>query len=89
MKRISYAGEKVSIGIDVHKNHYTVCCMAKKIVVQKVTMPAVPNKLLEFIESRFKGAEVRTAYEFYFMLDYSHNRIFNLGYLIGVNLANF
>jgi transposase len=63
MKRISYAGEKVSIGIDVHKNHYTVCCMVQKIVVQKATMPAIPNKLLEFIESRFKGAEVRTAYE--------------------------
>ena len=37
--------------------------MVKKIVVQKVTMPAIPNMLLEFIESRFKGAEVRTAYE--------------------------
>lgn len=63
MKRISYKGEKVSIGIDVHKNHYTVCCIVRSIVVQKVTMPADPAKLLEFIESRFDGAEVKTAYE--------------------------
>lgn len=37
--------------------------MVKSIIVQKVTMPAVPTKLLEFINSRFKGAEVKTAYE--------------------------
>jgi transposase len=63
MKRISYKGEKVSIGIDVHKNHYTVCCMVKSLVVQKVTMPALPKKLLEFLNSRFEGAEIQTAYE--------------------------
>lgn len=63
MKKISYKGEKVSIGIDVHKNHYTVCCMCKSEVVQKVTMPANPIKLLEYIKKRFKGAEVNTAYE--------------------------
>ena len=63
MKRISYKGERVSIGIDVHKNHYTVCCMVKSRVVQKVTMPPEPAKLLEFINSRFEGAEVQTAYE--------------------------
>ena len=63
MKRISYKGEKVSIGIDVHKNHYTVCCMVKSIVVQKTTMPPDPVKLLEFIDSRFNGADVKTAYE--------------------------
>lgn len=63
MKKISYKGEKVSIGIDVHKNHYTVCCMVKSLVVQKATIPADANKLVDFIRSRFAGAEVQTAYE--------------------------
>jgi transposase len=63
MKRLSYEGEKVSIGIDVHKNHYTVCCMVRSEVVHKVTMPPSGLKLLEFIRSRFAGAEVKTAYE--------------------------
>lgn len=63
MKKLSYKGEKVSIGIDVHKAHYTVCCMVKSRVIQRATMPANPNKLLEFIRTRFEGCEVRTAYE--------------------------
>lgn len=63
MKRISYIGEKVSIGMDVHKNHYTVSCMVKGEVVQKVTMPAEPEKLVKYIKDRFEGAEVRSCYE--------------------------
>ena len=63
MKRISYIGEKVSIGMDVHKKHYTVSCMVKGVVVQRVTMPAEPGKLVKFIKDRFEGADVRTCYE--------------------------
>ncbi len=63
MKRLLYEGEKVSIGIDVHKNHYTVCCMVRSEVVHKVTMPPSGVKLLEYIRSRYAGAEVKTAYE--------------------------
>jgi transposase len=63
MERISYKGEKVSIGIDVHKNHYTVTCLVSGAVVQRVTMPAEPKKLIRFIGERFEGADVRTCYE--------------------------
>lgn len=63
MRRVSYEGEKVSIGIDVHKTHYTVCSIVNGEVVQKVTMPPNGSKLLEYIRIRFIGAEVRTAYE--------------------------
>jgi transposase len=63
MKRISYIGEKVSIGMDVHSKHYTVSCMVKGEVVQKVTMPAEPEKLVKYIKDRFEGAEVRSCYE--------------------------
>lgn len=63
MERISYKGEKVSIGIDVHKNHYTVTCLVKGVVVQRATMPAEPEKLVSFIEARFAGAEVKCCYE--------------------------
>lgn len=63
MKSISYKGEQVSIGIDVHKKHYTVSCMVKGEVVQKATMPADPSKLVKFIKDRFEGAEVRSCYE--------------------------
>ena len=63
MKKISYKGEKVSIGIDVHKNHYTVTCVVAGTVVQRVTMPAEPERLAKFIKERFEGAEVKSCYE--------------------------
>ena len=63
MEKISYKGEKVSIGIDVHKNHYTVCCLVRGRIVQKATLPSNPNKLVDYINSRFEGGEIKTAYE--------------------------
>lgn len=63
MKRISYSGEIVSVGIDVHRDHYTVCSILKRVIIQKVTMPSDPKKLILYLRSRFEGAEVRTAYE--------------------------
>jgi hypothetical protein len=71
MKRISYSGEKVSIGMDVHKNHYTVSCMVKGAVAQKVTMPAEPEKLVKYIKDRFEGAEVKSCYEAQVLVDLS------------------
>lgn len=63
MERISYIGEKVSIGIDVHKTSYAVSCMVKGKVVEGTTMPAVPEKLVKYIKDRFEGAEVKSCYE--------------------------
>lgn len=63
MKRISYEGEKVSIGIDVHKKHYTVTCVVESTVVKKMTMPADPELLIKFVREHFGGAHVRSAYE--------------------------
>ena len=44
MKKISYIGEKISMGMDVHKKNYTVSCMVKGAVVQRATMPADAEK---------------------------------------------
>lgn len=63
MSRIDYSGKKVSIGMDVHKKTYTVTCVVEREVVNRTTMPASPEKLVEFIQKRFAGAQVQTAYE--------------------------
>lgn len=63
MERISYKEDKVSIGIDVHKKHYTISCLVKGRVVNKATLPPSPKKLVDYINSRFEGAEIKTVYE--------------------------
>ncbi len=61
--RISYCGKKVYIGIDVHKETYSVTCIFDQIVVKKATVPADPAVLAESILNWFKGAEIQSAYE--------------------------
>jgi transposase len=61
--KINYMGEKVSIGIDVHKVHYTVSCVMDGELVQRATMPAEPERLVLFIKQRFEGAKISSCYE--------------------------
>lgn len=75
MKRISYVGEEVSIGIDVHKGHYTVTCVWDGKVVQRVTMPSEPENVVSYIRERFDGAVVKTAYEAGFSGFILHRRL--------------
>ena len=63
MARVNYQGTRVSIGIDVHKRHYTVSCVVEGQVVKKSTMPSDPGELVKYVLKYFEGAEVRTAYE--------------------------
>lgn len=63
MKRITYRGKKVSVGIDVHANSYNVTCVLGGVVVKRATMTGEPEVLIRFIENNFEGSEVQTAYE--------------------------
>src|SRR6266566_3295302 len=44
-QRISYAGERVYVGIDVHKETYTVTCVCHQQIVKTATVPAEPASL--------------------------------------------
>lgn len=61
--RVNYSEKKVNVGIDVHKKTYSVCCECEGQVVKKVTVPAIPGKLAQFLKEHFKGAEIRSCYE--------------------------
>jgi transposase len=62
--KISYFGKKVYIGIDVHKETYSVTSICDGLVVKKAaSIPADPAKFAQSILSWFKDAEIHTAYE--------------------------
>ena len=63
MKKISYSGKKVSLGIDVHAGTYHVTCVVSGEVVKRASMKGEPGELLRFISGHFSGANVITAYE--------------------------
>lgn len=62
-KLISYKDKSVFVGMDVHKKHYSVTCIAEGVVVKKATMKASPETLVEFFKKYFPEAKIKSAYE--------------------------
>ncbi len=62
-QRRSYAGECVYVGVDVHKETYTVTCVCHKQIVKTVTMQADPAALAASLPRWFPGATLYAVYE--------------------------
>jgi len=62
-QRRSYAGECVYVGVDVHKETYTVTCVCHKQIVKTATVPAEPASLAASLPRWFPGATLYSAYE--------------------------
>ena len=62
-QRISYAGERVYVGVDVHKETYTVTCVCHTQIVKTATVPAEPASLAASLLRWFPGATLASAYE--------------------------
>ena len=59
----SYTGEHIYVGVDVHKNTYTVTCVCQRQIVKTATVPADPARLVESLSRWFPGATLSSAYE--------------------------
>src|ERR1700741_4279955 len=62
-QRRSYVGERVYVGVDVHKETYTVTCVCHKQIVKTTTVPAEPARLATSLLRWFSGATLSSAYE--------------------------
>src|SRR5215831_17758820 len=61
--RLSYTGERVYVGIDVHKATYTVVCVCQRRIVKTATVPADPAQFAASVLRWFPGATLASAYE--------------------------
>ena len=59
----SSAGQKVFVGIDVHKRTYSVVTVVEGVVVKKWRTVASPEKLVQQLTRPSPGAFLETAYE--------------------------
>jgi transposase len=62
-QRRSYVGQHVYVGIDVHKDTYTVTCVHHKRIVKTATVQADPAGLAASLPRWFPGATLWSAYE--------------------------
>lgn len=62
-KRVSYAGQRVYIGIDVHREFFVSSCVSEGQVVKSCRMPAKSAAVIMMVKKYFRGAEIRSCYE--------------------------
>jgi transposase len=62
-QRSSYAGERVYVGVDGHKETYTVTCVCHQQIGKTATVPAAPASLAASLLRWFSGATLASAYE--------------------------
>src|SRR5215831_1096204 len=78
-QRISYAGERVYVGVDVHKETYTVTCVCHTQIVKTATVPAEPASLAASLLRWFPGATLTSAYEAGFSAFVLHRALTQVG----------
>ena len=59
-EKVSYIGQKVFVGIDVHKRNYSVVAVVQGTVVKKWQASAKPDKLAQQLLRYFPGASIHT-----------------------------
>src|SRR5215470_325313 len=62
-QRLSYIGERVYVGVDVHKETYTVTCVCQRQIVKTATVQADPASFAVSLLRWFPGATLYSAYE--------------------------
>lgn len=58
-----YTGKTVFVGIDVHKNTYSVTAIYDGVVIKRDTLRAEPQGLTSYLKKRFGSGKIKTAYE--------------------------
>lgn len=58
----NYKGKTIYIGIDVHKNSYSVSVVCDKVLIKRDKLVANPQLLLDYC-NKFKDAHIYSAYE--------------------------
>ena len=74
-----YEGKVIFVGIDVHKNHYTVSCICEGELIKRDTITATPDNMVTYLQKYFRGAKVRSAYEAGFCGFYLHRYLVRHG----------
>lgn len=75
----NYISKRLFVGIDVHKNSYTVVVMNDQTIIKKVTIPADQELLTNFLFKQYKGSDIFSAYEAGFSGFHLHRHLLEKG----------
>jgi len=75
----AFRGQKIFVGLDVHKKDFKVSVMAGGVLYKTFTSPPDGQKVLNFLRDNFPGAEYYSAYEAGFSGFWLHKQLVELG----------
>ena len=76
---ISFRGQKIYVGIDVHLKSWSVTVLSETSVLKKFSQHPSPEALYGFLTRSYPGAEYRSVYEAGFCGFWIHERLTALG----------
>jgi transposase len=74
-----YTLKTIFLGVDVHKNSYSVTAVCDRQIVKKDKLPADPKILVNYCQNKFRGATIVTAYEAGFCGFSLHRKLLDSG----------
>ena len=78
-KGISFKGQNIYVGIDVHLKSWSVTILSETSVLKKMSQGADPDALHRFLTSHYPEAEYYSVYEAGFCGFWIHDRLTELG----------
>lgn len=58
-----YTGNTIFVGMDVHKNTYSVTAICDGVIIKRDTLKAEPQGLISYLKKRFGSGKIKTVYE--------------------------
>ncbi len=77
-KEISFKGQNIYVGIDVHLKSWSVTILSETSVLKRMSQGAAPDVLHRFLTSHYPNAEYYSAYEVGFCGFWIHDRLTEL-----------
>src|ERR1017187_2680906 len=63
IKNLSFAGQSIFVGIDVHKKSWSVCIRDEEMELRKFSQPASAEILSWHLKSNYPDADFKCVYE--------------------------
>lgn len=76
---LNFKGQKIYIGIDVHKKSWTVTILTEKLFHKTFTQPPSTQALKAYLDKNFPGAEYYSVYEAGFCGFWIHDQLIDMG----------
>lgn len=75
VSKLDFSGQPIYVGLDVHKNSWSVSIFSEELEHTRFTQPPETNKLVHYLRRNFPGATYHAVYEAGFSGFWTHDQL--------------